>query len=573
MNKNIERLIKQLVFPLLLMLLGYINLQYMHYTVLIDKYSLTRFSYIENILHNFADVCLFFFLSFYLIKKRTYLFFIPYVIITLLVIVNVSYSRFFYAYMPPALYGEINNLEGIADNVFATLKFADVTLLITTIAGVLFYKLYHKNYYEIKSRMRKIVSLCILGTAIVIAGVLISIATIHWSTLEYKYIHPFKNSPTESIFKFGILYGTTMQYITNNKQDYDPKELIKLEPLFFENEHSIECPSKNIILILVESLLSCPTHLEFNGVEITPTLNKLVREGAYYNNNMTSMIQLGESSDGQFIYLNGLLPKKKGVTIYDYFDNTFESIPKILKRKNSKIECRMTIPTSSKMWRQDGICIRYGFDKLYSRKEYSLESCNEDWLNDKQLFEYAASIDLQSKQPFFSFILTSSTHSPYNKIFEEYTIPFPDTYSEELKNYLSNVHYMDKYLGKYIDFLKANHLYNNSLIVITSDHSISNDWLKSTEKDNVSFKIPLYIVNSPYKIDKESDYAISQADVFPTILDLAGIHSKWRGVGNSLLCPDSILSRTREERRMKHREKISDMILDSDYFKGKDITK
>ena len=323
MNKQIKIFTKQLAFPLLLILLCYINLQYMHYTVLIDKYSLTKFSYLENILHNFADVCLFFFLPFYLIRKKTYLFFIPYIIITLVVIVNVSYSRFFYAYMPTILYGEINNLKGITDNVFATLKLADITLLITTITGILFYRLYHKNYYEIKSKVRKIVSLCTLGVAIIIIGGLISIATIHWSTLEYKYIHPFKNSPTESIFKFGILYGTAMQYITNNKQNYDPKELIKLEPLFYEYEHCIECPSKNIILILVESLLSFPTYLEFNGIEITPTLNRLVKEDSYYNNNMTSVIQLGESSDGQFIYLNGLLPKKKGVTIYDYFDNTF----------------------------------------------------------------------------------------------------------------------------------------------------------------------------------------------------------------------------------------------------------
>lgn len=84
----------------------------------------------------------------------------------------------------------------------------------------------------------------------------------------------------------------------------------------------------------------------------------------------------------------------------------------------------MVIPTSSKMWRQDGICIRYGFDRLYSRKEYALKECDDSWLNDKLLFEYAASIDKTGKQPFFSMILTSSTHSPYKKMFEEYAIPF-----------------------------------------------------------------------------------------------------------------------------------------------------
>ena len=554
---NIKLLIKQFTFPLSLILLCYINLQYMHYSILIDKYSLTPFSYLENIIHAFIDICLLFFIPLYLIGKKTYLFFIPYTIITILVIVNVSYSRFFYTYMPPILYGEFNNLDGLSANVFATIRFSDITILITTLASILSYKQFHRAYSEIRRKTRRIFSLYILGIAFILLGGLIATATIHWSSLNYKYVHPFKNSPTESIFKFGIIYGTIIQCASNNKQDCNPEEVAKLEPFFYESKYSIEYPPKeNIILIIVESLLSFPTVLKINGIEITPTLNKLVEKGAYYNNNMTSLIQLGESSDGQFTYLNGLIPKTKGVTIYDYFNNTFVSLPKLLKKQKPGIECRMVIPTSSKTWRQDGVCIQYGFDKLYSRKEYTLSNYKENWLNDKLLFEYAASIDKNSKQPFFSLILTSSTHSPYTKAVEDYLIPFPDTYSEELKNYLSNVHYMDKYLGKYLNFLKENHLYHNSLIIIASDHSISNDWLKSKEEDNVSFQIPLYIVNSPQKIDKTSDYAITQADLFPTLLDLGGIHSEWRGVGNSLLCPDSILNTEREKKRIIYREKM-----------------
>ena len=77
----------------------------------------------------------------------------------------------------------------------------------------------------------------------------------------------------------------------------------------------------------------------------------------------------------------------------------------------------------------------------------------------------------------------------------------------------------------------------------------------------------------PENYFKTSDYVITQADLFPTLLDLGGIHSEWRGVGNSLLCPDSILNTEREKKRIKYREKISDIILDSDYFKGKKISK
>ena len=164
---NIKLLIKQFTFPLSLILLCYINLQYMHYSILIDKYSLTPFSYLENIIHAFIDICLLFFIPLYLIGKKTYLFFIPYTIITILVIVNVSYSRFFYTYMPPILYGEFNNLDGLSANVFATIRFSDITILITTLASILSYKQFHRAYSEIRRKTRRIFSLYILGIAFI----------------------------------------------------------------------------------------------------------------------------------------------------------------------------------------------------------------------------------------------------------------------------------------------------------------------------------------------------------------------------------------------------------------------
>jgi len=560
--------IKAIIFPAILMILCYINLQYMHYSILADRFSLTSFSYIENILQTFADVCLIFFIPIFLIKKRIYLFFIPYFLITLFSIINVWYSRYFYTYMPPTLYLEFNNLNGLSRNIFAAVTISDLIILITTTLAVISYRVFGKEDPHIIKKTRIGFTLATFGCALIIIGILVGISTKNWGKLEYKYVHPFKNSPTESIFKFGILYGTTMQYIMNNKREYNPSGLVKYKPLFNETGNRVAQPQKNLIFILVESLISFATDLSINGVEITPNLNRLVKEGAYYNNNMTSEVELGESSDGQFIYINGLLPKKKGVTIFDYFNNEFKSLPKFLKEKFPATDCKMIIPTSSKTWRQDGVCIQYGFDKLYSRKGYTLTEYDESWLNDQLLFEYAADIDKNSKQPFLSFILTSSTHSPYTKLYKPYHISFPDSYSEELKVYLSNVHYMDECLGKYINFLKANHLYKNTLIVVTSDHAISNDWLKSNN-DSISSKIPLYIINSPQKINKETNFQISQADVFPTLLDLTGIQSQWRGVGNSLLTSDSILNTPREKERLKYREEISGIILDSNYFKRK----
>lgn len=81
----------------------------------------------------------------------------------------------------------------------------------------------------------------------------------------------------------------------------------------------------------------------------------------------------------------------------------------------------------------------------------------------------------------------------------------------------------------------------------------------------ISSAIPLFIINSPTSIDKGIDYPITQADIFPTLLDLTGVESSWRGVGNSLLTPDSILQTKKEIERNDKKQQISDIILDNNY--------
>lgn len=45
-----------------------------------------------------------------------------------------------------------------------------------------------------------------------------------------------------------------------------------------------------------------------------------------------------------------------------------------------------------------------------------------------------------------------------------------------------------------------------------------------------------------------------------------GIDSKWRGVGNSILIPDSFLNTPFQRKREENMQRISNIILDSDYF-------
>ncbi len=547
----------------------FISLLFMHYSILLDKSDLTHFSYIENVCAVFIDCCLVLLIPFLLIKKRFYYLFIPLVLVQIVAFINILYSRYFYTYLPPSLYGEFNNLDGLSANIFAAMRATDSILLALLVITIFIYAKWKKNLKEISFKSRIRFATLLLGINLCLVIGLVSIAKRSWPDLRYKYILCYGHSPSESTFKFGLIYSLIVQSLSNSNREYTAQDIENIKPLLGSIQNSIQStPPQNLIIILVESLISYPLERSIDGFEITPTLNKLIEESSYSNKNMTSLAKLGKSSDGQFTYLTGLLPKEKGVTVIDYFNNTFIALPELLKEADSNLITNMVIPTSAQMWRQNGMCLKYGIDSLYSRKEYTDQSYSDKWLNDQLLFEYAAQIQKKFKKPFASVVLTSSTHSPYEYCYENYEINFPENYPLEFKAYLTNIHYMDKYLGEYIKSLKENDIYNNSLIVILSDHDASNDWFKLTGDMQVPTQIPLIILNSPVSIEKATDYPITQADVFPTLLDLMGIKSQWRGLGNSLLTPDSILNNAHEAERKDQMQHISDIILNSDYFRS-----
>lgn len=562
LNMKVSR---QLQFEFLVVLLCFLGLEYMHYTILDDRVELSWFSYIENIAFAFIDLCLLFLIPFRFVNKRSYLFFIPFVLILLFVVVNLVYSRYFSVYLPPTLYREFGNLDGLDHNILAGFRVKDLFLVVILSVALLFYGRFRKQFTGVPRVIRvKIAKFAVLSVICLVSGLLL-FSRINWPTLHSKYVLPYGYAATESNFKYGVVYSTAIQLIIQRDKSYSTEDLRVIRPYLSGPANPVRNPARNVQLIIVESLMSFATDCRIGDMEITPNLNQLVREGAYYNNNMTTQIGMGESSDGQMIYLTGLLPEKGSITIIDYFNNTFLGLPTLLKKERPKTFTKMFVPTSPKMWRQDAMCVKYGLDSLYSRNNYKNSVYNRKWLNDQVLFEFAASHTWKDNEPFMSVLLTSSTHTPYDTEHEPTDIPFPADYPNQLKIYLSNVHYMDKYLGKYIDYLKENDLFNNTLIVVASDHSIGKEWLNAQTMD-IKETIPLYIINSPVPIELSPDSAILQVDVFPTILDLMGLKTIWRGVGTSLLTPDSVLNSGREQERRKRMNEISTLIFNSDYF-------
>ena len=303
---------------------------------------------------------------------------------------------------------------------------------------------------------------------------------------------------------------------------------------------------KNVIFILVESYLSLVSDRKVGGVEVTPFLNRLRHsDGVYYNGRVKVNVTMGESADGQLIYMTGLLPLRSEISASRLLDKTLVGMPGALGFAPE--QARMVIPTGPSMWQQDRLARTYGFGHLYSKLDFPDKApSGHVWnLYDEQIFSLARLQDEKEKSaPFFSLVLTISMHSPYGTI-PPYATDYAftsgtDEYPEPFYNYLACCRYTDACIKDYFDFLKESGLYDKSLVVIISDHQAHDMYMDM--KGQLPAEIPLYIVNGGIRAKSSEgegvpawDGPCNQMDVFPTILDIMGADSSWRGLGCSLL--------------------------------------
>ena len=74
-----------------------------------------------------------------------------------------------------------------------------------------------------------------------------------------------------------------------------------------DNSYTNIFEGKNVIVIHGESMMTNAMDLEFNGQQVTPTLNKLRDEGMFFSN-FYSQVSVGTSSDSELTYNTSLLP-------------------------------------------------------------------------------------------------------------------------------------------------------------------------------------------------------------------------------------------------------------------------
>jgi arylsulfatase A-like enzyme len=206
--------------------------------------------------------------------------------------------------------------------------------------------------------------------------------------------------------------------------------------------------------------------------------------------------------------------------------------------------------------------IRFSIPREYDQVTRRAEDVNATVFNQLDRLK-------QGNRPFFLFVNYMDAHTPYvppppydtkfpGKIegynaahYDELTdkvmlhgMPVPEAERRHLlSQYDGGIAYIDEHLGKLFDRLRQSGLYDNSLIVVTSDHGEAFGERNQLEHWGISVYNNLvhvpWIVRYPASMGREhgivKDEIVSSVDLMPTVLEVLGYPIPKQVEGMSLL--------------------------------------
>ncbi|MCX6721691.1 MAG: LTA synthase family protein, partial [Candidatus Staskawiczbacteria bacterium] len=300
---------------------------------------------------------------------------------------------------------------------------------------------------------------------------------------------------------------------------------------------------KNVIIIQVESLENSVINTEMGGQEITPNLNQLAKDGLYFNNYYTQ-VGPGNTADAEFSTMNSLYPLPDDVVFIDYAKNIYKALPQLLVKNGYKTySLHGDVPT---FWNRSNIYPQLGYQKAYDLNDYIVTKPvgkGPSNLGDEDLFFQSLPRLESFKQPFMATLITMSSHTPFilPDDLKTFQLPTDTTLTYEQQQYLQSIHYTDKAIGEFINGLKKDGLYDNSLIFIWGDHgSFTNITSALGNQNNVlpellNSQVPMILLAPGTNLKGTTNIPSSHLDIYPTITNLLGITTPKSVLGQDLL--------------------------------------
>lgn len=279
---------------------------------------------------------------------------------------------------------------------------------------------------------------------------------------------------------------------------------------------------QNVIVILMESFA-----LEYMGKPnqqpgYTPFLDSLAERSLFFKNAFANGRRSIEGVSSIVAGIPALM--NEAFITSEFASNYFVGLGSILSEHNYHLSFFHGGNNGTMYF--DRFTKSAGIPSYYGANEYTgnVEDNDKVWgIFDGPYFRFFGGKLTEFRQPFFSMIFSLSSHHPY-------TIPesYKNKYKKGSLEILESIQYADEALKDFFDFAEKQPWYENTLFIVTADHTQKNI-LPEYDNELGRFRVPLLFFHPKMNWPKiDNQMPVQHIDVLPSILDFLGFENKFK---------------------------------------------
>lgn len=404
-------------------------------------------------------------------RQKRWIYFAINIVVSFCLFTITVYYQYFGAIVTYNALGSIGQAKDITDSIFLIIKPSFYLLLIDI--PIIFVALLVRKNTALNSlptgewvRSKYGTGVMILSLVLVVSHVL--------NSIDGSIVNELRKAERMGIIAYEayIVYadvkgGYIPVYDVNLRQIQSEKRIIeRANPEYYGIGKDMD-----IYLVQLEAFQNFLIGKKVRGREVTPVLNQLIEESFYFPN-VFQQIGKGNTSDAEFItntsiYTMGELAMSSQVAQLEV-----PSMPRYLKPYGYE---SVTLHTNDvRFWDRDKLYPALGFDHAYDAEYFGDEDFIAFGASDEVLYRKSMDIfvDMKNrKQKIYANLIAMSSHGPFDIPEEKNLFRLPrDLQDTILGKYLQAGHYADYALGKFIEDLKEQGLWDTALLLVNGDH-------------------------------------------------------------------------------------------------------
>ncbi len=456
---------------------------------------------------------------------------------------NVAFYRFFTDFITLPVLFQTSNFADLGDSALTEIHWYDIVYFIDLVFLFIFikYKRKYKEFTPIKKVKRRAYFLVAAALLFLNIG-LAETERPQLLTRTFDREMLVKNLGTYNYHLYDIFLqskSSAQRAMADGSELVDIDNYIRANYVKPDKDMFGIAEDRNLIVVTLESMQNFVINNDVYGEEITPFLNEFIHD-SYYFDQFYHQTGQGKTSDSEFLVENSLYPLSRGAVFFTHSGNELDSLAQNLGDRGYYTSAMHA--NNKSFWNRDIMYKSIGYDHFYSASDYNITpDISVGWgMKDIPFFEQSVDLMKEMPEPFYTKMITLTNHHPFRLDEEDKFIDEYDSKSGTLNRYFQTVRYMDEAVKQFIQKLKDEGLYDNSIIVMYGDHyGISENHNEAMAqylgKEVTPFvsaqlqQVPL-IVHIPGVTDQGKGKVISkvggQVDLKPTILHLLGVDTK-----------------------------------------------